>query len=137
MILALYKPDNLLCSKPVTENLRDMMREVLRMHYEEEEDSIVKVLESRYRRIMSLIIVSVFVIGIIRQTSVISEEMVVWEIVINFAAFGLWQIGYTHYERNEAYDELLTVHIAQYASLNFFLRNESLSCGSDHEEAGL
>ena len=33
-------------------------------------------------------------IGIIRQTSVISEEMVVWEIVINFAAFGLWQIGY-------------------------------------------
>ena len=48
MILALYKPDNLLCSKPVTENLRDMMREVLRMHYEEEEDSIVKVLESRY-----------------------------------------------------------------------------------------
>ena len=97
-----------------------MMREVLRMHYEEEEDSIVKVLESRYRRIMSLIIVSVFVIGIIRQTSVISEEMVVWEIVINFAAFGLWQIGYTHYERNEAYDELLTVHIAKYASLNFF-----------------
>lgn len=114
-----------------------MMREVLRMHYEEEEDSIVKVLESHYRRIMSLVIVSVFVIGIIRQTSVISEEMVVWEIVINFAAFGLWQIGYTHYERNEAYDELLTVHIAQYASLNFFLRNESLSCGSDHEEAGL
>lgn len=59
MILALYKPDNLLCSKPVTENLRDMMREVLRMHYEEEEDSIVKVLESRYRRIMSLVIVAV------------------------------------------------------------------------------
>jgi len=41
------------------------------------------------------------VIGIIRQTTVISEEMVVWEIVINFAALGLWQIGYTHYERNE------------------------------------
>ena len=96
------------------------MREVLRMHYEEEEDSIVKVLESRYRRIMSLVIVSVFVIGIIRQTSVISEEMVVWEIVINFAAFGLWQIGCTHYERNEAYDELFTAHIAKFASLNFF-----------------
>ena len=111
---------HLLCSEPVAENVQDMMREVLRMHYEEEEDSIVKVLESRYRRIMSLIMVSVFVIGIIRQTSVISEEMVVWEIVINFAAFGLWQIGYTHYERNEAYDELLTVHIAKYASLNFF-----------------
>ena len=67
---------HLLCSEPVAENVQDMMREVLRMHYEEEEDSIVKVLESRYRRIMSLIMVSVFVIGIIRQTSVISEEIV-------------------------------------------------------------
>ena len=111
---------DLICPGPVAENLRDMMREVLRMHYEEEEDRIVKVLESRYRRILSLIIVSVFVVGIVRQTSVFSDEMILWEIIGNFAAFGLWQIGYTHYERNEAYDELLTVHIAKYASLSFF-----------------
>ena len=38
------------------------------------------------------------------------------------AAFGLWQIGYTHYERNEGYDELLNVHIAKYAHLNFIER---------------
>ena len=80
---------------------------------------------SRYRRIISLVLVSVFVIGVFRQTSVISEEMVVWEIVINFATFGLWQIDYTHYERNEAYDELLTIYIAQYASQNY-LCNDSL-----------
>ncbi len=110
---------NLLCPKPVAENVQDMMREVLRMHYEEEEDRIVKELENRYRRILRLITVSVFVIGLIRQTSLLSDEMIVWEIIGNFAAFGLWQIGYTHYERNEGYDELLTAHIAKYARLNF------------------
>ena len=30
---------NLLCSEPVAENVQDMMREVLRIHYEEEEGS--------------------------------------------------------------------------------------------------
>ena len=110
---------NLLCSVPVTESVQDTMREVLRMHYEEEEDGIVKLLENRYRRILSLFSVSVFVIGVARQSSLFSDEMIVWEIIGNFAAFGLWQIGYTHYERNEAYDELLTAHIAKYATLNF------------------
>ena len=110
---------NLLCPKPVAENMQDMMREVLRMHYEEEEDRIVKGLEKRYRLILRLISVSVFVIGVIRQTSLFSDEMIVWEIIGNFAAFGLWQIGYTHYERNEGYEELLTANIAKYARLNF------------------
>ena len=61
----------------------------------------------------------IFVIAVIRQTSLFSDEMIVREIIGNFAAFGLWQIGYTHYERNEGYDELLTAHIAKYARLNF------------------
>ncbi len=61
----------------------------------------------------------IFVIGLIRQTSLLSDEMIVWEIIGNFAAFGLWQIGYTHCERNEGCDELLTAHIAKYARLNF------------------
>ncbi len=110
---------NLLCTEPVAESVQDTMREVLRMHYEEEEDSIVKVLENRYRRVLRLISVSVFTIGVVRQTSLLSDEMIVWEIIGNFAAFGLWQIGYTHYERNEAYDELLIAHIAKYAGLSF------------------
>lgn len=109
---------NLLCGSPVSESMKDMMREVLEMHYTTEEDRIAKRLENRYRRVMLLTFVSVFVIGVIRQTSFFSDEMIVWEIIGNFAAFGLWQIGYTHYERTEAYDDLLTVHIAKYAELN-------------------
>ena len=110
---------NLLCPKPIAENVQDMMREVLRMHYEEEENRIVKGLEKRYRLILRLISVSVFVLAVIRQTSLLSDEMIAWEIIGNFAAFGLWQIGYTHFERNDGYDELLIAHIAKYARLNF------------------
>ena len=58
-------------------------------------------------------------ITITYSARLLSDEMIVWEIIGNFAAFGLWQIGYTHYERNEAYDELLAVHIAKYARLSF------------------
>ena len=113
---------NLLCAGHITDNMRDMMREVLRMHYEAAEDSVVKQLESRYNRVMILVTVSVFVIGVVRQTSMFTDEMIALEIIGNFAAFGLWQIGYTHYERNEGYDELLNVHIAKYTRLNFIER---------------
>ena len=68
---------------------------------------------------MLLITVSVFAIGIIRQIALLDEDQIVWDIIGNFAAFGLWQIGYTHYERNEGYEELLLVHIAKYAKLHF------------------
>ncbi|MBR6706901.1 MAG: hypothetical protein IKI84_09505 [Clostridia bacterium] len=113
---------NLLCAGHVTDNMRDMMREVLRMHFEAAEDSVVKQLESRYNRVMILVTVSVFVIGVVRQTSMFTDEMIALEIIGNFAAFGLWQIGYTHYERNEGYEELLNVHTAKYAHLNFIER---------------
>ena len=113
---------NLFCSGRVSESMRGTMREVLVMHYETEETRIVKDLEMRYRRIMLLTFFSVFVIGVIQQTSILSEGMVVAEIIANFAAFGLWQIGYTHYERDTGYEALLTVHIAKYAELDFVER---------------
>ncbi len=110
---------NLLCASPVAPTIRDMMRDVLQMHFETEENSLLKDLEKRYRRILRLTAVSIFVIGLTRQTSLLTNEMVLWDIVGNFAAFGLWQIGYTHYERNEDYEKLLNVHIAKHASLHF------------------
>ena len=110
---------NMICADPVSEPVQDMMQEVLSMHYEAEESRISKELERKYRRIMLLITVSVFAIGIIRQIALLDEDQIVWDIIGNFAAFGLWQIGYTHYERNEGYEELLLVHIAKYAKLHF------------------
>lgn len=113
---------NLLCSEPVAENMRDMMREVIDMHFAAEETRVTRSLEMRYRRILLLVSVSVFVVALVRQTTLLTDEMIMWEIIGNFAAFGLWQVGYTHYERNEGYDELLNLHIAKYASLRFVER---------------
>ena len=61
----------------------------------------------------------IFVIAVIRQTSLFSDEMIVREIIGNFAAFGLLLFCYTHYVRNERYDELLSAHISIYAFLYF------------------
>ena len=113
---------NLHCGAPLSEALRDTIQEVLELYYRAEEARIEKKLEQRYRRVMLLVTVSVFAIGLIKQISTFNEEMIVWEIIGNFAAFGLWQIGYTHYERNEAYEELLNLQIARYAKLSFIER---------------
>ena len=113
---------NLLCAEHVSEVTRSIMKEVLVMHYEAEEARIAKSLEKRYRRVLRLVALSVFVVGVVRQTSLFTDEMILWDIVVNFAAFGLWQIGYTHYERNEDYDGLLAVHIAGHADLRFIDR---------------
>jgi hypothetical protein len=70
-----------------------MMREVLSMHYDVEEGRVVKVLEKKYRQIMLLISVSIFAMGIVRQFMLMDDELMIWDIIGNFAAFGLWQIG--------------------------------------------
>ena len=116
---------NLYCHQPVSASLQEMMREVLSMHYEAEQDRVVKVLEKKYRQIMLLISVSIFAMGVVRQFTLMDDKLMIWEIIGNFAAFGLWQIGYTHYERNEAYDELLQIHVAKNSTLCFIERPDS------------
>ena len=118
---------NLFCTEPVSEAMQDMMQEVLEMHYQTEEDRISKNLEKRYTRVMLLTSVSVCAVAAIQMTLRLGDGLIVWEIIGNFAAFGLWQIGYTHYERNEAYDELLGVQIAKNARIRVVERQASLA----------
>ena len=113
---------NLLCSDPVSEAMKDTMREVFSTYYEMEEKRISKALEAKYRRIILLFIVSLFSISFLRQVSILDEEVIALELIGNFAAFGLWQIGYIHFERSEDYEELLLVHCAKYARLKFLNR---------------
>ena len=122
---------NLFCADPVSDAMRDIMLEVLQMHFQTEEDKISIILEKRYSRILILTSVSVCAIAAIQQTIRIGEGMVVWEIIGDFAAFGLWQIGYTNYERNEAYDELLTIQIAKNTRIRFVERQASTVSGTD------
>ena len=110
---------DLLCADHVSEAMQDTMREVFVMYYEMEEKRIGKELEGKYRRIMLLFVVSLISIGFLRQFTILNDEVIAWEIIGNFAAFGLWQIGGIHFERNDGYDKLLLVHCAKYAKLNF------------------
>lgn len=113
---------DLLCADHVSEAMQDTMREVFVMYYEMEEKRIGKELEGKYRRIMLLFVVSLISIGFLRQFTILNDEVIAWEIIGNFAAFGLWQIGDIHFERNDGYDKLLLVHCAKYAKLNFLDR---------------
>ena len=113
---------NLLCADRVSEAMQDTMREVFVMNYEMEEKRIRKGLERKYRRIILLFFVSLISISVIREVTFFSDEAILWDLIGNFAAFGLWQIGYLHFERNEGYDELLLVHCAKYARLRFIER---------------
>ncbi len=115
---------NLLCPEPVSGMMRDTMREVFVMNYEMEEKRIGKELERKYRRIIMLFFVSLISISVVREVTLFSDETIVWDLIGNFAAFGLWQIGYLHFERNEGYDQLLLVHCAKYARLCFIERKK-------------
>ena len=110
---------DLLCACHVSETMQDTMREVFVTYYEMEEKRIGKEMERKYRRIILLFVVSLISISFVRQFTILSDEVIAWEVISNFAAFGLWQIGYIHFERNEGYNELLLVHCAKYARLNF------------------
>lgn len=109
---------NLLCPKHISETMQDMMREVFVMNYEMEEKRIGKLLERNYNRIILLLVISLFSFGVLRQFTLLDDETIVWQVIGNFAAFGLWQIGTIHFERNEEFDDLLLVHCAKYAQLN-------------------
>ena len=113
---------DLLCTDHVSEAMQDTMRDVFATYYEMEEKRIGKELEVRYRRIVLLFFVSLISIGFLRQFTLLNEEVIAWEAIGNFAAFGLWQIGYIHFERSEGYNEMLLVHCAKYARLNFLDR---------------
>ncbi len=115
---------NLLCPKHVSETMQDMMREVFGMYYEMEEKRIEKTLEKNYNRIIVLLVVSLLSFGLLRQFTLLDDETIVWQVIGNFAAFGLWQIGTIHFERNEGFDELLLIHCAKYARLTILEKKD-------------
>ncbi len=118
---------NLLCSKHISETMQDVMREVYTMYFEMEEKRIGKVLERNYSRINVLLVVSLLSFGLLRQFTILNDEAIVWQVIGNFAAFGLWQIGAIHFDRNEGFDDLLLIHCAKYAQLNILEKKERLN----------
>ena len=108
------------CPHEVSESMQATMQEVFQMYYEDEERHVNSYLERRYIRAMALVIISILAVTVWINFSPSSDEGVTWTILSNFAAFSLWQIGNTYFERSEGYDQLLRVLIAKQAKLHFW-----------------
>ncbi|MCR4621587.1 MAG: hypothetical protein K5663_05835 [Clostridiales bacterium] len=108
------------CPRESSEALRNTMQEVFQMHYEDEERSINSYLEKRYIRVMALVIISIILVSVWINFAPSGDEGVTWTILSNFAAFSLWQIGGTYFERSDGYGKLLRAQIAKQAKLHFW-----------------
>ena len=108
------------CPNEVSESMRATMQEVFQMYYADEVQRINLYLERRYIRAMALVIISIIAVTVWIYFSPTSDEGVTWTILSNFAAFSLWQIGNTYFERSEGYSELLRAQIAEQAILHFW-----------------
>ncbi len=111
---------NIRCPEKVSEPMRATMQEVFQMYYEDEERRINSYLERRYIRAMALVIISIVAVTVWINFSPTNDEGVTWTILSNFAAFSLWQIGSTYFERSEGYGKLLQSQIAKQARLHFW-----------------
>ena len=103
----------------ISEPLQDTAREVFASHYEDEERRINQYLEGRYRRVIWLVIISVGALSIWSDFIARWETSVTWQILGNLAAFSLWQVGGTFFERSAAYAELQRYQIARNAEIQF------------------
>ncbi len=108
------------CPDHFSEPLRETMQEVFQMYYEDEERRVNHYLEGRYIRAMALVIISIVAVTVWINFSPSKDESVTWTILSNFAAFSLWQIGNTYFERSGGYEELLRVMIAKQAKIHFW-----------------
>ena len=111
------KPLEITVCRPteVSAPMQATMQEVLQMYYEDEERRVNSYLESRYTRVMALVIISILAITVWISFSSSDDESVTWTILSNFAAFSLWQIASTYFERSKGYGELLRAQIAKQA----------------------
>lgn len=91
----------------VIESTQEFFREVYRAHYDDEYEKVARYLRRRYMRIIALLIVSIvaFYAGIFLFNHVDSASFL-QEIVSEIAIFCLWEIGYTHFDRAEAIEEM-------------------------------
>ncbi len=118
---------NIHSSEKVSDSLQNTFTECLRMHYRDERKQIVRFLENRYNRILGLLILSVLALIIWTSFSPAEDagDKVLWQILGNFAAFSLWQIGSTHFERSEAYLNLMRLTTAENLSITFHERRNA------------
>ncbi len=103
----------------VSEPMQETMRDIFREHYEDEARRVSHYLERRYQRLIILLGVSIVALEAWIEMNGPRHVNTVETVLSNLAAFSLWQIGSTFFERTEAYQEQLRMTIARIADIRF------------------
>lgn len=113
-------------SGPFSPDMQDVIRESYHAHYLDEYVKIVKYLNQRYLRVVSLIIISLiaFTCG-----SYISNHFKNVEFLAGAATqlsiFCLWEVGYTHFDRSNASAQKKHILRAMNANIQFMGKSSS------------
>lgn len=103
----------------ISETMHGAMRDVLREHYEAEIKRVEHYLETRYRRALLLIGISIVVLEIWIKSNGARDISITKIVMSNIAAFSLWQVGTVFFERKDAHARLLRATIAKAAEIVF------------------
>ena len=104
----------------VSESIQDTFREVYRAHFDDEYEKVARYLRRRYNRIIALMIVGVvaFYAGIFLFKGMESTSRI-QEIITEAGIFCMWEVGYTHFDRAEAVEELKRIIRSRDAEIQF------------------
>lgn len=105
--------------KAISPVIQDTLIETLRLHYQDEMRRVEHFMESRFIRYIILIILSITVLRVMTLLPNKANQTIMWVVFSNFAAFSLWQIGSTFFERAQAFEELTQLAIIRQSKIVF------------------
>ena len=111
--------------EPLSESTRNIFREAYASHYEDEYRKVLHYLRRRYWRIVMMLLLSLlaFCLWVTRGGS--STGSVLWLMVSNVGAFCLWEIGYTHFDRADAFALRKRIVRARTAEIEFHITGKA------------
>jgi Ca2+/Na+ antiporter len=109
----------------ISQVIQDTMIETLRLHYQDEVRRVEHFMESRFIRYIILIIFSITMLRMMTLLPYTANQTIMWIVFSNFAAFSLWQIGSTYFERAQAFEELTQAVIIKESRIVFQCKEQS------------
>lgn len=103
----------------ISASLQELMIEGFRDHYADEEAQVNRFLEIRFTRSITLITIGIMVLSLLKNLPSETNTNTVWTIASNYAAFSLWQVGSTYFERASMIPKLTRIVIARNAEISF------------------
>ena len=115
----------------IGESLQHTFREVYGLHYEDEYRKVTTFLHRRYCRVILLVIISIiaYYVGSYWAAQ-LDQGNFFLDVITNIGAFCIWEIGYTHFERQKAVEERKRIIRARGAEICFIETGKSAENGS-------